>query len=69
MDRAECLAAAGVWLAKAASDLASVKVLIHGDEPHLDTGSFHCQQCAETTWLLWRRSGRIKIIPVGGGRS
>lgn len=35
------------WLAKAQSDLATARLLIKGDEKHLDTGSYHCQQAAE----------------------
>jgi HEPN domain-containing protein len=38
---------ARVWLAKARSDLATARILITGNERHLDTGSYHCQQAAE----------------------
>lgn len=37
------------WLAKANSDLSTAKILIEGNQPHLDTGSYHCQQAAENT--------------------
>jgi HEPN domain-containing protein len=35
------------WLAKSNGDLAVAKILIEGDEPHLDAGVYHCQQAAE----------------------
>ena len=52
-DYAEAVAA---WLAKAKSDLDTAKVLIRGDEPHLDTGSYHCQQAAEKALKAWLTS-------------
>lgn len=53
MDPAECLASARVWLKKAESDLATAILLIEGAERHLDTGSYHCQQCAEKCLKAW----------------
>lgn len=53
MDSAECLAAARVWLKKAESDLATAILLIEGAERHLDTGSYHCHQCAEKSLKAW----------------
>ncbi len=38
---------AEAWLAKARSDLASARLLLHGTEKHLDTGSYHRQQAGE----------------------
>jgi len=37
------------WLANADSDLATARLHIEGNQPHLDTGSYHCQQAAENT--------------------
>lgn len=37
----------GAWVEKARSDLATARLLISGDELHLDTGVYHCQQAAE----------------------
>jgi HEPN domain-containing protein len=53
MDSVECFAAARVWLKKAESDLATARLLIEGTERHLDTGSYHCQQCAEKSLKAW----------------
>jgi HEPN domain-containing protein len=38
---------ASSWLAKAKGDMAVARILIEGDEPHLDAGVYHCQQAAE----------------------
>jgi HEPN domain-containing protein len=35
------------WMAKADGDLASARILLFGEERHLDTGAYHCQQAAE----------------------
>lgn len=35
------------WMDKAKSDLATAHILIHGEERHLDTGVYHCQQAVE----------------------
>jgi len=43
----ESLILAGAWLKKASSDLAAASILIHGEQKHLDVGSYHCQQAAE----------------------
>ena len=48
--------AVAAWVAKAKSDLDTARVLIHGTEPHLDTGSYHCQQSAEKVLKAWLTS-------------
>jgi len=53
MDPLECAAAARVWLRKAESDLATARLLVDGSERHLDTGTYHCQQCAEKSLKAW----------------
>lgn len=35
------------WLIKSQHDLGSVRWLMEGDEPYLDTAVYHCQQAAE----------------------
>lgn len=49
----ESLDLADAWLAKARSDLAAARILIHGQEKHLDIGSYHCQQAAEKALKGW----------------
>lgn len=49
----ESLDLAQAWMAKARSDLATARLLIHGGEKHLDTGSYHCQQAAEKALKAW----------------
>ncbi len=49
------------WLAKADSDLASAKILIEGDEPHYDTGCYHCQQSAEKSLKGWLTSRQLEF--------
>lgn len=44
---------ARAWMIKSRSDLATARVLITGDEKHLDTGSYHCQQAAEKILKAW----------------
>ena len=43
----ESLILAQAWLKKASSDLAAASILIHGEQKHLDVGSYHCQQAAQ----------------------
>lgn len=50
---------AKIWLAKASSDLATARLLITGNEQHLDTGSYHCQQAAEKAIKAFRYPGDI----------
>jgi len=45
--------AANAWIFKAKSDLDSARLLITGNERHLDTGSYHCQQAAEKSLKAW----------------
>ncbi|HEY5895155.1 MAG TPA: HEPN domain-containing protein [Chthoniobacterales bacterium] len=49
----EWIEAARVWLAKAESDLATARLLIEGNQKHLDTGSYHCQQAGEKAVKAW----------------
>jgi len=35
------------WIAKSKSDLETAQLLIVGENRHLDTGAYHCQQAAE----------------------
>lgn len=35
------------WIEKAESDFATARILIFGEEKHLDTGVYHCQQTIE----------------------
>jgi HEPN domain-containing protein len=49
----ESIELARMWLAKARSDLATAHLLIKGEEKHLDTGSYHCQQAAEKALKAW----------------
>lgn len=49
----ESLDLARAWMAKARSDMATARLLIHGEEKHLDTGSYHCQQAAEKALKAW----------------
>lgn len=44
------------WLAKAKSDLGTANVLIRGEEPYFDTGSYHCQQAGEKALKAWLTS-------------
>ena len=48
--------AVAMWLAKAQSDLDSAKVLLHGSQTFLDTGSYHCHQAAEKALKAWLTS-------------
>ena len=58
----ESLHLAKSWLAKAQSDLATARLLIAGEEPHLDTGSYHCQQAAEKAIKAWLTAVEIPFI-------
>ena len=58
----ESLDLAKSWLAKAQSDLATARLLIAGAEPHLDTGSYHCQQAAEKAIKAWLTAEEIPFI-------
>lgn len=53
MDPVECLASARIWLKKAESDLTTASLLLEGAELHIDTGAYHCQQCAEKSLKAW----------------
>lgn len=53
---------AQVWMAKAKSDLATARLLITGNEPYLDTGSYHCQQAAEKAIKAWLTAEEIPFI-------
>ena len=53
---------AAVWLAKARSDLATARLLIVGGEPHLDTGSYHCQQAAEKALKCWLTAAELPFV-------
>lgn len=58
--QAEWIEHARAWVAKAESDLATARILIHGDEKHYDTGAYHCQQAAEKILKAWlTANGRI----------
>ena len=35
------------WITKSQSDLETARLLIAGENQHLDTGAYHCQQTAE----------------------
>jgi HEPN domain-containing protein len=37
----------GLWIKKAKSDLATARIPIQGEETHLDSGVYHCQQAVE----------------------
>lgn len=50
---------ARAWMTKAISDLASAHILITGQEKHLDTGSYHCQQAAEKALKAWLTAREI----------
>jgi HEPN domain-containing protein len=47
MADAPTLELAHAWLAKAASDLRSARILADADDPPLDAAVYHCQQAAE----------------------
>lgn len=49
------------WLAKARSDLATARILIEGNERHLDTGTYHCQQAAEKALKGWLTYNEIEF--------
>lgn len=53
---------AKIWLAKAQSDLATAKLLIHGTERYLDTGSYHCQQAAEKAIKAWLTAQEVTFV-------
>lgn len=53
---------ARIWLAKARSDLATARLLIKGDEPYLDTGSYHCQQAAEKAIKAWLTAVEVIFV-------
>lgn len=53
---------ARIWLAKAQSDLATARLLIHGAERYLDTGSYHCQQAAEKAIKAWLTAQEVTFI-------
>lgn len=55
----ESLDLARAWMAKARSDLATARILINGEEKHLDTGSYHCQQAAEKALKAWLTANEI----------
>ena len=55
----ESLELAQAWLAKAGSDLETAILLITGDQKHLDTGSYHCQQAAEKELKGWLTAKEI----------
>ena len=57
----EYLQVVRAWLAKAESDLASAKLLIGNDDPHLDTGSYHCQQAAEKALKGWLTANKVEF--------
>jgi len=52
---------AEAWLTKAHSDLASARLLLHGSEKHLDTGSYHCQQAGEKALKAYLTAREIRF--------
>jgi HEPN domain-containing protein len=53
---------ARVWLAKARSDLDTARILITGNDPHLDTGSYHCQQAAKKAIKAWLTAAEVPFM-------
>lgn len=56
------------WLIKAESDLKTAKKLITGDDPILDTATYHTQQCAEKAlkaYLSFKQQPIVKIHDLG----
>lgn len=49
------------WIAKSRSDQASASLRILGREPHLDTGSYHCQQAAEKALKGWLTAHQVEF--------
>lgn len=58
----ESLDLARIWLSKSHSDLSTARLLIAGEEKHLDTGSYHCQQAAEKALKAWLTAREV-IFP------
>jgi hypothetical protein len=61
----ESLILAQAWLKKASSDLAAASILIHGEQKHLDVGSYHCQQAAEKAIKAYL-TARETLFPKDG---
>lgn len=50
---------ARAWLKKAQSDLAAARIMIEGEDRHLDIGVYHCQQTAEKALKAWLTAKEI----------